>query len=59
VLASIVRIDGEIGDLANFVGDDGLAGVGGLTMRRSLPVFTYEQTSSDRVDWSVPCQKQT
>ena len=30
-----------------------------LTARRSLPVFTYELTSSDRVDWSVPCQKAT
>ena len=28
----------------------------GLTMRRSLPVFTHKQTSSGRADWSVPCQ---
>jgi hypothetical protein len=27
-----------------------------LTMRRSLPVFTYEQTSSGRPEWSVLCQ---
>jgi hypothetical protein len=31
----------------------------GLSMRRSLPVFPYEQTSSDRVDWSVSCQFET
>ena len=31
----------------------------GLTVLRSLPVFTYEPTSSDRADWSVPCQKPT
>jgi hypothetical protein len=28
----------------------------GLTMCRSLPVFTYEQTSLDPTDWSVSCQ---
>jgi hypothetical protein len=28
----------------------------GLTMRRSLPIFPYEQTSSDPADWSVSCQ---
>jgi hypothetical protein len=31
----------------------------GLTMRRSLPVFTYEQTLSDRADWSVSYQHRT
>src|ERR1700724_2772904 len=31
----------------------------GLTIRRSLPFFPYEQTSSDRADWSVSCHKRT
>jgi len=31
----------------------------GLTMHRSLPIFPYEQTSSDRADWSVSCQHAT
>jgi len=31
----------------------------GLTMRRSFPVLTYEQTSLDQADWSVSCQEAT